>query len=206
MVEAVPAALNPGRPGQRGARQLAAAAAVVAVLGLWRAPAAATVVVAKDFAALCAEADLVFVGTVTAVTSAWRDTAQRSIETRVTFAELTWLRGDPRPTITLQFAGGEIDGLREEIAGVPRFAVGERRIIFAHAGDFLSPVVGFHQGVFGVVDHGDGPVVLDAGGRPVTAVGRAALVRGAPGDDAAALPLAAFLDRVRQQLGAERPP
>jgi hypothetical protein len=174
----------------------------VAALAAWPASTAATVVVAKDFAALCAEADLVFVGTVTAVTSSWRDAARRSIETRVTFGELTWLRGAPSPTITLHFAGGEVDDWREEIAGVPSFAVGQRRVVFARAGDFISPVVGFHQGLFRVVDQGAGPVVFDASGRAVTGVGRAALQRGAPGDDAAALPLESFLDRVREQLDA----
>ncbi len=186
----------------RALRRALPAAFCLTVLAAWGAPVAATVVVAKDFAALCAEADLVFVGTVTDVTSSWRDAAQRSIETQVTFGALTWLHGTPRPAVTLHFAGGEVGGLREEVAGVPSFAVGQRRIVFARDGDFLSPVVGFHQGLFQVVDDGAGPVVLDASGRAVTGVARAALQRGTRGDATAALPLDAFLDRVRQQLDA----
>jgi len=157
-------------------------------------------VVAKDFAALCSEADLIFVGTVTAVTSDWTDAQHRDIRTRVTFGALTWLRGGAESTLTLRFAGGEIDGLREEVAGVPHFAIGQRRIVFARAGAYMSPLVGFNQGLFQVVDGADGPLVLDADGRAVTDVARAALQRGAPGDLNAAVTLDAFLARVRDAL------
>ena len=83
----------------------------------------------------------------------------------MTFTDLTWLRGGPQAQIELRFGGGELDGLREEVAGVPQFTVGERRVIFAHAGHFVSPIVGFNQGLFRVVDGADGPVVLDADGQ-----------------------------------------
>ncbi|MDX2167010.1 MAG: hypothetical protein SF182_08105 [Deltaproteobacteria bacterium] len=172
--------------------------ALLAVLGA--APAGATVVIEKDFAALCREADLIFVGTVTDVTSEWSDAQHRAIRTRVTFGDLTWVRGGSAATVTLRFAGGELDGLREEIAGVPRFAVGERRVLFARDGAYLSPLVGFSQGQFQVVDGADGPVVLDADGRPVPATDRAALQQGA--GDAAPSPVSldAFLTRVRSTL------
>jgi hypothetical protein len=114
--------------------------------------AAATVVVAKDFAALCAEADLIFVGTVSKTESRWIDRDKQAIETQVTFEDLTWLRGPAQSSITLHFAGGEVDGLREEIAGVPGFTVGERRIIFARNGRYVSPIVGFDQGALRVVE------------------------------------------------------
>ena len=167
------------------------------------APAHATTVLAKDFAALCAEADLVFVGTVETVRPRWRDRTRQAIETVVTFAALTWLRGAPRATIELTFGGGEMDGLREEIAGVPRFLPGERRVLFARAGDFVSPLVGFSQGYFRVVDGPEGPSVLDADGRAVTGLAGAARRRGAANDAAAAVPLATFLDRVRAQLATD---
>ena len=174
--------------------------AALAVLALVPRPARATVVVAKDFAALCAEADLVFVGTVTATAPEWSDPEHRAIRTRVTFSDLTWLRGGGETTLTLRFAGGELDGLHEEVAGVPQFAVGERRVLFARAGSYVSPLVGFNQGLFLVVDTAAGPVVLDAEGRAVTGFDRAALRRGSAGDAATALPLAAFLSRVRFEM------
>jgi hypothetical protein len=200
MVEAVPARVNAVRRG------LLAAVLGGVLLAVPSPPAGATVVVEKEFAALCAEADLIFVGTVTKTESRWSDPQRRAIETVVTFADLTWVRGRPQSEIALRFAGGEMDGLREEIAGVPRFAVGERRVVFAHDGHYLSPLVGFSQGLYQVVDGADGPVVLDADGRPVIAAGQAALQRGAADQREAALPLDAFLDRVRRQVTPEATP
>jgi hypothetical protein len=177
--------------------RLIASALAVALLLVAALPAAATTVVAKRFSDLCAEADLVFAGTVTATASDWSDSSKRAIETRVTFADLTWLRGTPRGDVTLRFAGGTVDGLTEEIAGVPRFAVGDRVVIFARDGEFISPIVGFHQGLYRVIDG----AVIDADGQPVTHIGGAALRRGsAPDAPAAPLSLEQFLDGVRSEL------
>lgn len=173
----------------------------LAVLFATAMPARATTVVAKSFADLCAEADLVFAGTVTGVETAWADAAKQAIETRVTFGDLTWLRGGPQATLTLRFAGGTLDGLSEEIAGVPRFATGDRVVIFARNGEFISPIVGFHQGLYRVVDGARGPAVVDAEGHPVTGVSGAAVRRGTPAAaPGAPLSLDAFLDGVRGQL------
>src|SRR5215470_6359453 len=117
------------------------AALVLVGLALAGGPASATVVIAKDFAALCAESDLIFVGTVTGVASRWSDPSKQAIETLVTFGDLTWLRGAPQATVTLRFDGGTVDDVHEDVAGVPHFGEGERRVIFAHAGRFVSPIV-----------------------------------------------------------------
>jgi hypothetical protein len=192
----------------RGARCSRALAPLLAlVLGVAAVPRAqATMVVAKDFGALCSEAELIFVGTVASTEPRWSDPQRQAIETVVTFTDLTWLRGGPQARIELRFAGGEVDGLREAVAGVPQFSVGERRVVFAHGGHFVSPIVGFNQGLFRVVDGADGPVVLDADGRAVTGVGGAALQRGAADDRGAALPLDAFLARVRAEMAAGTTP
>jgi hypothetical protein len=164
-------------------------------------PAHATTVIAKSFAELCAEADLIFAGTVSASESSWADPDKHAIQTRVTFADLTWLRGAPRATVTLRFAGGSIDGFTEEIAGMPRFAVGDQVVIFARDAESISPIVGFHQGLYRVVDGR----VFDAEGQAVTMVGGAALRRHAAGaTPGLGLPLTDFLDRVRGELTVER--
>ncbi|HSP96869.1 MAG TPA: hypothetical protein VL049_06445 [Candidatus Dormibacteraeota bacterium] len=184
-------------------RRGAWAAPLALLLGIVAAPRAeATTVIAKDFSALCAEAELIFVGTVASSESRWSDPQRQAIETVVTFTDLTWLRGGPQAQIELRFGGGELDGLHEAVAGVPQFNVGDRRVVFAHAGHLVSPIVGFNQGLFRVVDGAGGPVVLDADGKAVTGVGRAALQRGAADDRSAALPLDAFLARVREQMAA----
>lgn len=156
----------------------------------------ATMVVPKDFAALCSEADLIFVGTVTDVGSRWSDPAIQSIETLVTFGDLTWVRGTPQSTVTLRFGGGTVDGLREEFAGVPHFAVGDRRVIFAHAGTFVSPIVGFDQGALPVVKSAAGDAVIDdrTHGGTVTHFASTGPV-----------PLDEFLARIREQLASPTP-
>lgn len=195
MVEAVPAGVMRLR---RRALSAAAGAALVALA--LRAP--ATVVVAKDFAALCDEADAIFVGTVTGVESRWSDPTKQSIETLVTFGDLTWLRGAPQSTVTLRFGGGEVDGVHEAIAGVPQFAIGDRRVIFTHDGTFVSPIVGFDQGALPVVDRAGTPVVLGAESVSGT---RGALRLGAPTTaDTAPMPLDELLGRIRRQLAAPR--
>lgn len=194
-MEAVPVSI--AAMAARGARATLLAL-LVGVVAASRAE--ATTVIAKDFGALCAEAELIFVGTVAAREARWSDPQRQAIETVVTFTDLTWLRGGPQAEVELRFGGGELDGLHEAVAGVPQFTVGDRRVVFAHAGHLVSPIVGFNQGLFRVVAGADGPVVLDADGKAVTGVGRAALQRGAVDDRAAALPLDAFLARVRAQM------
>jgi hypothetical protein len=208
MVEAVPPRViqarafrpRPSRAAlRRGVRRHALPALGAALLAVLLAGhAAATTVVAKSFEDLCAEADLVFLGTVESMRSAWSDPAKQAIETRITFGDLTWLRGGPRAQLTLRFAGGTVDGLSEEIAGMPRFAVGDRVVIFARDGTYVSPIVGFHQGLFRV----DDGVVVDADGRALALHG-AALRRSAPdATPGSGLSLAVFLERVRAGLAA----
>ena len=192
VVEAVSATLI------RVVRSVASVAAAALLLVALPAPAPATVVVAKDFAALCADADFIFVGTVGAVESRWVDDERQSIETLVTFDDLTWLQGEPRSAITLRFGGGTVDGLHMDIAGVPRFTLGERRVIFAYDGAFVSPIVGFDQGAPRVIDGTDGPRVVESGSSPrLSPAG--ALRLGAPADGTP-VPLDDYLDRVRQEL------
>jgi hypothetical protein len=168
---------------------------------LLAAPAKATVVVPKDFVALCREADLIFVGTVTDTRSRWVDEADGDIETLVTFSDLDPLLGVEQGTVTLRFSGGEMDGRREEIAGIPRFHVGERAVIFARRGRWLNPIVGFRQGCFRVVEGEAGPVVLDADGHPLVDVQQGAVRLGAPeAGTGAAMPLDVFLERVRREI------
>ncbi len=177
-----------------------AVAVAAAAIGVGRA--GATVVVAKDFAALCREADMIFVGTVTDVRSQWSSPDRQAIETLVTFDGLTWLRGSPTTTVTLRFAGGQVDGLREEIAGVPGFTVGERRVIFAHDGNFVSPIVGFSQGAFRVVDGVDGPQVVPPPDTDVAVMAGLRIATPAASDPARAIPLDEFLQRVRDRVAA----
>lgn len=135
-----------------GLRRRVGCVAIWAAVLLASFPAHSTVIVEKSFDDLTAEADLIFVGTVTGLRSRWVDEEQSAIETIVTFTVEEALLGDLGKEESLRFSGGEVDGLREQIAGVPRFVVGERVVLFARRARSTSPVVGFHQGCFRVVD------------------------------------------------------
>lgn len=205
MVETVPspvtrAALYACFLPRGGVGRCGFAGAVAAMLVALAAPVWATTVVSKDFAALCGQADMIFAGTVTAVESRWVDGTRQAIETLVTFGDLTWVRGEADETVTLRFAGGEVDGIREEIAGMPSFAVGERRVIFARDGIYVSPLVGFDQGALAVVEGPGGPEVTAP---PPGARASMVLHLGdAPPPVVSPEPLDWFLERVRRQLGA----
>jgi hypothetical protein len=178
------------------------AAAALAFISATAALGGATVVVAKDFASLCAEADLIFMGTVSDVRSQWSDESQTSIETLVTFSDLESLLGVAEDTLALRFAGGKIDSVREEIAGMPRFAPGQRVFVFARRGHWTNPIVGFHQGLFRIVDSAAGPLVVsetDMRAADAPADAFRAMVSPHPEDG---IPLETFVARVREVLGA----
>jgi hypothetical protein len=166
---------------------------------------AATTIVAKSFAEICREADRIFVGTVADVGSQWKDRAQMQIETAVRFTSVQAVHGTGGGDVTLHFGGGEVDGIREEIAGMPKFETGERLVIFARDGKSISPIVGFRQGYFRVAEGPSGPVVADADGRPVIGVENGALLLGKPEEGVAgALSLDRFIERVYQAIDATR--
>jgi hypothetical protein len=125
----------------------------------------ATSVLEQDLPALCNKAEIAFLGTVTAVSSRWADAERTRMETLVTFAQIVPLLGNPGEETTLRFPGGEIDGIREEVAGLPRFRLGDRAVLLVRSDGGISPIVGFHQGFFPVADGPDGPMVLNVSQR-----------------------------------------
>lgn len=180
----------------------ALALALTAVLPL--APARATTLIEKDFSALCDEADMVFAGRVRGVESRWRDETRSAIETVVTFTVEDRVHGVAGSEVQLAFGGGEIDGLREVIAGMPAFVVGDEVVVFASSRPSVSPVIGFNQGYFRV----EGGRVLNAERAPVTGVQQRALTLGKPAEGARGMPLNDFLGVVRERIaerGGSRP-
>jgi hypothetical protein len=180
---------------------------LLAALSAFVPPAAwSSLIVAKDFADLAAEADLIFVGTVARVESRWSDPQRQAIETIVTFSDLEPLGGPLGEEVTLRFAGGEVEGIREVIAGVPRFVPGERVVLFARQETSVSPIVGFSQGCFRVVEDALGPAVRGCDGHGVVLPAETAELRaGAPATPGAQrVGLEGFLDRIRRQLERQR--
>jgi hypothetical protein len=120
---------------------------------------------------------------------------------------------------TFRTIGGEVDGRRLFIQGMPRFEVGQEVALFLHdsPGTALGPTVGLWQGVFFLdrdAKTGES-VMLDSGRRPVLGLEGGKLVRGlkAPKTSAAAglsldqapkaMAAGAFFEKVRAYRGVE---
>lgn len=116
------------------------------------APARATTVLEKSFATLVQEAEIIAVGSVTAIAAEWAADREAPF-TLVTFSNLDILKGAAAPPLTLRFLGGPTpDGTILQIAGVPQFTIGERNVLFVAGNDhYAVPLVGIWQGVYRVV-------------------------------------------------------
>ena len=120
--------------------------------GMLPTPLLATTIIEQTFPDLVHQAEVIAVGTVTGIQEQWDATRQAPI-TNVTFSHLTVLKGDPGgESITLEFLGGHTpDGMVLAIAGVPRFSMGEKHVVFC-AGNHrdFCPLVGLWQGLLRV--------------------------------------------------------
>lgn len=116
---------------------------------------------------------LIFEGVVTAVDiTAGGDKAAR---TRVVFELARVLRGAAdRSVLTFELPEGLLpDGRLVETAETPRFAAGERYVVFMRGGGWrLSPVLDWQQGVLRLATVGGWPVALGDSGRCVEALDR----------------------------------
>lgn len=120
----------------------------VAALLLSTGVAWSTTVIPPTFEELVSRARLIFVGQAINEHAYWVSTPQgRAIKTVVTFrVEDTW-KGSVGAVTQLEFLGGELDGLRMAVSGMPRFANGQRDVLFVTgAVRTVSPLVGFMHG------------------------------------------------------------
>ena len=126
---------------------------VLTIVLLVAALVSATTVIQKSFAEMVQEAEIIAVGTVTAIAAEW-DAAHNRPFTLVTFSTLDVLKGaHTEPELTLRVLGGpHPDGSILQIAGVPQFSLGERLVVFVTGNDhYAVPLVGLWQGVYRVV-------------------------------------------------------
>jgi len=167
-------------------------------------PARATVLIPADLAELSRDARAIARGRVAAVDSQWTED-RGTIETIVTLAVETYLKGALGPTLRFRVPGGELGRFRSIVVGAPAFAVDQRVVVFLGArGPSVPYVLGLSQGVFRVVRALDNsgwfvtpPPILPAVAGIVAA---GPVVRGDP--SRRALPLADFELRVRALAGA----
>ena len=171
----------------------------------------ATTVEPLTFSQVVVGAELIAVGTVTAITETWSAEEEMPF-TEVTFSVLEVLKGEVGAELTLQFLGGPApDGLTLVVPGMPEFAVGDRAVVFSTGNGIVScPLVGWWQGLyrlfydagqdaFTVADHAGRAVVSIGGG----AAGMVASVSAAENDEtvADALTLDEFRTVVRTAVG-----
>ena len=177
-------------------------AAMFALLCLAATPAMGATFQEKNFAQLVGEAEQIFVGTVSALQS--QKLAGGAIVTDVKFSGLQMIKGDA-PEVVLRVLGGEVDGLRLEIPGLPQFQRDSRYLVFSHRnGKDMFPVVGGPAGLFQIVaaPAGGGSIALDWSGK---AIGPAIVAEVLAGVSSPApnppLTLELFLAAIRARLG-----
>jgi hypothetical protein len=111
-------------------------------------PVGATTYLPITFHELIAEADVIFIGDVVDVRPyTLRTQTGTLVKTRVTFRVNDALYGTNSIVEVLDFLGGEADGLGMAVEGMPKFAVGDRRVVFARRKGSINPIVGFTQGL-----------------------------------------------------------
>ncbi len=127
-----------------------------------------------DLPQIAQQADVIVDATVQTVNSYWVAPAGvKSIRTRVNFTVNAMIKGPPTPSLSLEFLGGEVGDRGLRVPGVPKFAVGERYILFSNSPEksMVSPVVGMEQGALRVVHDSESQVdrVYRYWGQPVSA-------------------------------------
>ncbi len=172
----------------------------LALVALAVASSSATTVIAKSFRSLSVEAEVVFAGTVGEVRPYRRNNGR--IWTAVRFVDVRWLAGDGGGEKELHFAGGRIDDRAELVGGMPSFVEGQRAVLFVRDAGTASPIVGFHQGCFGLRASEVGETVVTLDGRPVLGIDGDDLVTGEAGERGG-LTLEAFSEVVGELRGQE---
>lgn len=131
----------------------------------------ASSVLPVTFNDLVTKADVIFVGSVVDVRS-FPLTARDGllIKTRVVFSVTDGVFGTSSAIEVFDFLGGEWNGERLQVADMPQFAVGDRRVVFARRDGSINPIVGFTQGLLRIERD-------DAGTDRVLTLGGLAIIR-----------------------------
>ncbi len=121
------------------------------------------------FGELVTRADVIFIGEVTDVRPFPLDTPDGTIiKTRVIFRVSDPIWGTTSLVEVFEFLGGTWGDLEMAISGMPKFAVGDRRVVFAYREESINPIVGFTQGLLQIRrDSGGVDRVFTLGGVPL---------------------------------------
>ena len=130
----------------------------------------ATTVVRFAFDSLCSRAETIAFVRCTHTASV-RDTASGRIATRTRLKVLRTIKGNPGDEIVLALPGGQVDGDRMVVPGIPQFSIGQETVIFltaAEEGGYPWPL-GLDQGCYRARtdDKGQRSVMLQSGVTPL---------------------------------------
>ena len=159
------------------------------------------------FDELIAGADVIFVGEVTDVRPFPVNTRDGTvIKTRVVFRVSDPLWGTTNVLEVFDFLGGEWGDVGMVVAEMPRFAVGDRRVVFARREQSINPIVGFTQGLLRISRDNTGVErVFTLGGAPLGQAEQIGLRSNAvTGTPIAPMSLSSFRDRVSRAVAETR--
>lgn len=151
--------------------------ALHAVLGvaLSAATISATTVEPLDFDQIVSRADLIFVGQVRTIANRVLPASSGAAlpRTIVEFTVIDAIDGVQNTSVSLEFAGGQLNDRTLVVAGTPTFRMGEQVAIFAYRErTAVSQIVGITQGLFRVsVDPAGRRYVLRNDGTPLPTLG-----------------------------------
>ncbi len=111
-----------------------------------------------SFTEMTQTADLIFIGEVYSMESAFNE-QRNMIFTQVTFVQNEVIFSNEKSvqrlkrTIVITYAGGDAEGKRMRVCGMPKFEIGQRYLLFAQDDGkrYFNPIVGESQGFFKVV-------------------------------------------------------
>ena len=114
-------------------------------------------VIPMRFVEIIRAADMIVVAEAVDTRAEWVTTgSSRAIVTRVTFRVRDTLKGTQRLLLPLEFLGGTVGNIRQEVSGVPTFDIGDRAVLFVSGERAASPIVGHMQGRFPISTGPDG--------------------------------------------------
>jgi hypothetical protein len=129
----------------RGAIGVALVAAALAV------PAFATTVVKLNLEQLVQRADVIIQGQVQSVSSQW-DEKRRLVFTSISIRVDETLKGERLSrgqSVLIRQVGGNVGAIQMSVAGLPRFTMGARALVFLKRQDATTfQVVGMNQGLY----------------------------------------------------------
>jgi hypothetical protein len=163
----------------------------------------ATTVIPPTFEQLVDQAEVIFRGSVTNVSSQWvGEGADRHIVSYITFKVKDALKGAPGQSFTMQTFGGTVGEESMKIGDGPEFQVGDDDVLFVeNNGTQVVPLVGIMYGRFHVRKDASGQESITTNEeqplRSVTGLGRAAAEETGP-----AMSLSAFKAAIQGRLTA----